>query len=145
MHVYTIHGTDMRPFIHTYTERLSTDCNEMSNQLCQIACQPGGEKKKGVCAKAVHLLHLPHLLSLFNSSYSSSFSISGSFSQRRRVEHCFPPGATEQRGASARTSRLLSLKLRSEGEEHMADCLLIWIQMRQKGKRDEAAQCASDV
>ena len=88
---------------HIHTQGLSAACNEMSNQLCQIACLPEGEKRRGVCANAAHILFLFFFL-LF------SFCISCYFGQkeRRRVEHCSPLRAREQRGASARISRLLS-------------------------------------
>lgn len=47
---------------HTHTQRLNADCNEMSNQLCQIACLPEGERNgRGVCQHCTYLslLSLP--------------------------------------------------------------------------------------
>ena len=78
--IFTQLSVAMRPFIRTHTRRLSADCNEMSNQLCQIACLPEGEERGGVCAKSAHLLLLLLLFPfLFLSSYFFSFGISRCF------------------------------------------------------------------
>lgn len=112
--IFTQLSVAMRPFIHTYThrhihtQRLSADCNEMSNQLCQIACLPEGEERGGVCAKSAHLLLLLFPFFFSPLTFSSLVSLAALAKGGGESGTLFPPRATEQRGASARISRLLS-------------------------------------
>lgn len=111
--MFTQLTADTRPFKNThahtctYLQRLSAGCNEMSNQLCQIACLPEGkERGRSVCqvwtppSSSSLVFAFPFLLHFLQ--YPSLALAKGG-----EGKTLFPPRATKQRGASARISRLL--------------------------------------
>lgn len=135
-----------RTHTHAHSQRLSAGCNEMSNQLCQIACLPEGEERGGVCAKIEHLLRLLFLffflvllpllqyLSLRKRGEWNIVSPEGDRAEASFCQDITPPLH------SCLLSSLSHLKERS-----------IWLiasssgsRRDRWGERDEAGQCAFD-
>lgn len=131
----SIRGCLLHTHTHACTQRLSADCNEMSNHLCQMACLPAEEKRRA-CAKNAHLP--PLLLLLLLLLFLLLHHLSGSLDHGEKLKK---QNAVSPCGAAERLTPLLSspLLLEVTSEQHMADRLLIWIQKGQMRRAGELA------